>query len=199
MPQFDLRNIKIAKYVNTNGVVSYTNCQLAGEAITANIELRAAEGRLYAESRLAEYMRKITGGTISLGLKYVKTDAQKIMFGMREGSRSVTPTGGTATTVTTLKLGAQDEGDYVGVAFYSPDMIDSAKKYTAVFIKKTLFGAPGMSLQTAGENIQFVTPTVSGEFLADDTADKDMYEIAICDSEAAAIAWVDAVLGGAGG
>lgn len=196
MPQFDLRNIMIANYVNTNGVVSYTGKQQAGEAMTANIELRAAEGRLYAESRLAEYMRKVTGGTISLGLKYVKTAAQKVMFGMRDGSTSVTPAGGSSTTVASLKLGAQDEGNYVGVAFYSPDMIDGAKKYTAVKINKVLFGPPSMSLQTAGDSIQFQTPTVNGEFLADDSATKELYEIAVCDTEALAIAWVNKVLGG---
>ena len=50
-----------------------------------------------------------------------------------------------------------------------------------------------MTLQTAGENIQFNTPTTSGEFLASDAASQDMLEVAICDTEAAAIAWCAAV------
>ena len=194
MPQFDLRGIKAAKYVNTNGTITHTDKQTIGDAMQANIELRSAEGRLYAESRLAEYMRKVTGGTISLGLKYVPTAAQKVLFGMREKTKSVTPAGGSATTVKSLALGAEDEGAYVSVAFYAPDLIDSAKKYTAVWIKKTLFGPPSMSLQTSGENIQFQTPTITGEFLADDTTTKELYEVAICDTEDAAKAWVDAVL-----
>lgn len=193
MPQFDLRGIKVAKYVNTNGVISYTDAQALGDAMTANLEMRFAEGRLYAESTLAEYMRKATGGTISVGVKYIKQAAQKLLFGSTEKARSITVSGSTV-SVTGLVLGAKSTGAYVGIAFYAPDMIDGVEKCTCVFAHKTLFGPPSMTLQTAGESIQFNTPVTSGEFLADDGSDQDMLEVAICDSEDAAIAWVTAVL-----
>ena len=198
MPQFDLRHIYCAKYVNTAGTISYTSPQQIGDAMTANIELRYAEGRLYAESTLAEYMRKAVGGTISLGVKYIKSSAQQLLFGSRTKTRSVTytPSGGTATTISVsgLTIGGQDEGVYVGVAFYAPDMVDGVKKYTCVLVRKALFGPPSMSLQTAGENIQFNTPTTSGEFLADDSSTQELLETAIVDDEQAAIAWVAAAL-----
>ena len=198
MPQFDLRHIYCAKYVNTEGVISYTDAQQIGDAMTANIELRYAEGRLYAESTLAEYMRKAVGGTISLGVKYIKTAAQQLMFGMKSKSRSITytPEGGTSTTISVsgLAIGGKDEGVYVGVAFYAPDMVDGVRKYTCVLVKKALFGPPSMSLQTAGENIQFNTPTTSGEFLADDSTGLELLETAVVDDEEAAIAWVAAAL-----
>ena len=198
MPQFDLRHIYCAKYVNTAGTISYTSPQQIGDAMTANIELRYAEGRLYAESTLAEYMRKAVGGTISLGVKYIKSSAQQLLFGSRTKTRSVTytPSGGTATTISVsgLTIGGQDEGVYVGVAFYAPDMVDGVKKYTCVLVRKALFGPPSMSLQTAGENIQFNTPTTSGEFLADDSSTQDLFEVAILPDEQAAIAWVTAAL-----
>lgn len=193
MPQFDLRGIKVAKYVNTNGTITYTDAQAMGDAMTANLEMRFAEGRLYAESTLAEYMRKATGGTISVGVKYIKNAAQKLMFGSTEKTRSVTVSG-SSTSVTGLVLGAKSTGSYVGIAFYAPDMVDGVEKYTCVFARKALFGPPSMTLQTAGESIQFNTPVTSGEFLADDSSNQDMLEVAICDSEAAAIAWVTAVL-----
>lgn len=198
MPQFDLRHIYCAKYVNTEGVISYTDAQQIGDAMTATIELRYAEGRLYAESTLAEYMRKAVGGTISLGVKYINSAAQQLLFGMKSKSRSITytPEGGTATTVSVsgLAIGGRDEGVYVGVAFYAPDMVNSARKYTCVLVKKALFGPPSMSLQTAGESIQFNTPTTSGEFLADDSTSLELLETAIVDDEQAAIAWVAAAL-----
>ena len=40
MPEFDLRGIRAGKYVNTNGVVTYTGVQKVGDAMTANLELR---------------------------------------------------------------------------------------------------------------------------------------------------------------
>lgn len=199
MPQFDLRGIKCAKYINTNGVITHGTTQDVGDAMTANLEMRFAEGRLYAESTLAEYLRKATGGTISIGVKYIKDAAQQLMFGSRSGSRSITyiPTSSTATataTVASLILGAKSLPQYVSVAFYAPDMVDGVEKFTCVYITKALFGPPSMTLQTAGENIQFKTPTTSGEFLASDASNQDMMEVAVCADENEAIAWVAAVL-----
>lgn len=198
MPQFDLRGMYVAKYTNTNGVISYSNPTSAGVAMTATLEMRYAEGRLYAESTLAEFMRKAVGGTISLGVKYIPQAAQQMMFGSRAKQRSITytPEGGSQTTenVSGLVLGGKTDSQYVGFACYAPDMIDGVEKYTCFKVAKALFGPPSYSLQTAGENIQFNTPTTSGEFLADDSTTQDMVEVAICDDEAAAIAWVQAVL-----
>lgn len=199
MPQFDLRNIYAAKYVNTEGVITYTDPQKVGDAMTANLELRYAEGRLYAESALAEYLRKAVGGTISLGVKYIKSAAQKLMFGSADKSRVITytPAGSSSTataSVEGLTIGAKTTGQYVGVAFYAPDMVDGVEKYTCVKISKALFGPPSMQLQTAGENIRFNTPTTSGEFMADDSTTQNLIEVAIADTEEQAIAWVAAVL-----
>lgn len=199
MPQFDLKGIKVAKYVNTSGTITYTNVQSIGDAMNCNLELRYAEGRLYAESTLAEYMKKTTGGSISVGVKYIPQAAQELMFGMGTKSRSITytPSGSTASTtasVTGLLTTAFDVPAYVGLACYAPDMVDGQKKFTCLKVAKCLFGQPSMSLQTAGENIQFNTPTTSGEFLADDSTAQNLLEVAICDDENEAKAWVTAVL-----
>ena len=199
MPQFDLRHITCAKYVNSNGAISYTDRQAVGDAMTANLEMRFAEGRLYAESTLAEYMRKATGGTISLGIKYIKSAAQKLMYGATDKTKSVSyiPVGSTVTataSVTGLSLGAKSQAQYVGIAFYAPDMIDGVLKFTVAVAHKCLFGPPSMNLQTAGENIVFNTPTTSGEFLASDASTQEMLDVYTCDDENEAIALVDALL-----
>lgn len=198
MPQFDLRGIKVAKYVNTSGTISYTGAQSAGDAMNVNLELRYAEGRLYAESTLAEYIKKVTGGTISIGVKYLPDAVQKLLFGSRETTRSITytPSGGSSTTesVTGLAINAKAQGSYVGVAFYAPDMVDGVEKYTCVKIARALFGAPSMALQTAGDSITFSTPTTTGEFMADNSTNQDLIEVAICDSVEEAVAWITAVL-----
>ena len=202
MPQFGLRSIYAAKYNNTNGVIGYSDIEHVGDAISANLELRYAEGRLYAEDMLAEYMRKAVGGTISIGVEYIKQAAQQLLFNSKTKARTIsyTPTGGTATSITATSVvtGGEDEGQYVGVAFFAPDMVDGVEKYTCVLVKKALFGPPSMSLQTMGESITFNTPTTSGEFLADDSATHDLLEVAIVDSIEAAKAWVQTVLGGSG-
>lgn len=190
MPAFDLKGIKIAEYNADEGVVSYTNPQPIGDAMNVNIELRYAEGRLYAESSLAEYLKLAVGGTISIGLKYIPDAAQKVMFGSREVSHTVTG----SKQINGLALGAKSTGKYVGAAFYAPDMRDKKKKFTCVKVNCALFSPPSLSYQTKGENIQFGTPTTTGEFLADDSANQDMLEVAVVDTEEEAIAWRDAVL-----
>lgn len=190
MPSFDLRGIKIANYVNTNGTITYTGAQTVGDAMSVNLELSYAEGRLYAESTLAEYIKKATGGTISIAVKYIPTAAQKVLFGASDSSRTIG-----STSVTGLKYTAKDSNKAVGVAFYAPDMIDGVEKYTCVFISRAIFGTPSMAFETKGENITFNTPTTTGEFMADHSSSQQMLEVAVTESETTAIAWVNAVLG----
>lgn len=191
MPQFDLRGIRLGKYVNTTGTISYTDFASFGDAISANLELTFAEGRLYAEGRLAEFLREATGGSISIGTKYIPKAAQKLLFGSTDKSRTV----GSA-TVTSLQETAEDTPKYVGVVLYAPDMVDGAKKYTCVFIPKCLFGAPSMSYRTKeGNSIAFQTPTTTGEFMPDDSSSMVIREVVTVDTKEEAVAWCKAVLG----
>lgn len=190
MPSFDLRNIQIAEYTRSGNAVSYGNPETVGDAMNCNLELRFSEGRLYAESSLAEYIKKASGGSISIGVKYIPESAQKIMFGATASSRTVG-----SKSVSGLRFGAKDVSKYVGVAFYAPDMIDGVEKYTCVFVAKAMFGAPSMSYQTKGDSISFNTPTTSGEFLADDSANQILLETAVCESADEAVAWCNAVFG----
>lgn len=191
MPTFDLRGIKIGKYINTEGTITYDTPISMGDAISVELNLTAAEGRLYAESRLAEYKKLITGGTASVGVKYITDAAQKLLFGMNENTRTV----GTGTSQKSLKATAKDIAKYVGMGFYAPDAIDGTDKYTAVFVYKVLFGAPGYVYATKGDSITFQTPTTTGEFLADDSEDKNIMETATLESETDAIAWINKCFG----
>ena len=191
MPTFDLRGIKIGKYTNTDGTITYDTPVSMGDAMSVELNLTAAEGRLYAESRLAEYKKLITGGTASVGVKYITDAAQTLLFGMSENTRDV----GTNTSQKSLKTTAKDIAKYVGMGFYAPDAIDGTDKYTAVFVYKVLFGAPGYVYATKGDSITFQTPTTTGEFLADDSEDKNIMEIAILASESDAVAWINKCFG----
>lgn len=190
MPTFDLRHIKIAEYKNTSGVVSYGTPVSAGDAMNANLEMRYAEGRLYAESTLSEYMRKALGGSISLAVKYIPDDAQTLMYGTQQNSRTIG-----STEIKSMKTTAKDVSKYVGVAFYAPDMIDGTQKYTCVFVSRAIFGVPSMVYQTLNESITFNTPTTTGEFLANHAETQDLLEVGIADTEEDAAAWCDAVFG----
>ena len=184
MPSFDLRGIRAGKYKNTAGTISYENPTDVGDAMSAQLDLRFAEGRLYAESKLAEYIKLATGGTISLAVKYIKKAAQAMLYGCT-----------TDTSKENIKFSAKDVANYVGVGFYAPDKVDGVTKYTCVWVPKALFGPPSMAYQTKGENIQFNTPTTTGEFLADDSENELLLETETVDSAADAVTWIKGKLG----
>lgn len=196
MPTFGLRGAVVAKYKNTNGVVTYDAPIPAGCAISAQLELRFAEARLYACDTLAEYLREALGGTITFGAKYFPQAAQLLMYGATTKARSVSYQSGNETVteeVTSIVTSANDAAGYVGFAAYAPDMIDGVKKFTAFAVAKAKFSPPSMNLQTKGESIAFQTPSTTGEFMPDDTGGMVIQEVAICDTEAAAKAWINAV------
>lgn len=189
MPQFNLKHLRAGEYANNNGTVSYSNAVKIGDAMTVDLELRFAEARLYAEGRLAEFLREANGGTASIGVKYITEAAQTLLFGVRSNTRTVN-----TKQIASSRFGVNDTGKYVGFSFYCDDMIDGVKKYTCALVSKARFSYPSMTRRTKGENIEFQTPTTTGEFLPDDSADLNLIEVAICDTEADAQAWCDAVV-----
>ena len=193
MPTFDMRYIQAAKYNydKETGKVTYTEKTKVGDAMGANLELKFAEGRLYAEGRLAEYIKLATGGSLSLAAKYLLKEAQKLLYGAKDNTRTV---GGKE--VKGLRFSAKDVANYVGISLYAPDMIDGVTKYTTVFVAKAMFGPPAMGFKTKGQSLEFKTPTTTGEFLADDSTDEVLIDTVTVDTVDEAIAWCDAVLGG---
>lgn len=188
MPEFDLRGFQVAeyKYEKTSKKITYGTPMSMGEAMTANLELKFAEGRLYAESALSEYMKKVTGLTISQGVKYIPDETQQLLFKAYKLSR--TPSGGSGAAVQSMAFGRKSTGRYVGTGFYAPDMVDGVEKFTAIFVHKALFGPPSRTLQTMGENITFNTPTTSGEALVDEAG--HLMEWYSFDKEEEATAWI---------
>ena len=197
MPIFGLRGATIAAYHNNNGVVTYDAPISAGCAIQANLELTFAEARLYACDMLSEYLREAIGGTITFGAKLFPDAAQQLMFGSTEKTSSVTvPAAGGTTETKTIKslvTSGNDNADYVGFSCYCPDLINNVRKYTAFFVAKVKFSPPSKNLQTRTDSIAFVTPSTTGQFMPDDTANAVIIESATCDSEDEAKAWCQAV------
>ena len=114
MPAFDLRYINVAEYVNTDGVISYGARKPFGDAMGVNLELKHAEGRLYAEGKLAEYNKLATGGTISVATKYIPQETQILLFGAKEH----TPTVG-AKEIKSIRHTTSDVPPYVGISCYA--------------------------------------------------------------------------------
>ena len=198
MPQFDLLGMQIAEYTKTATGATRGEATSMGDAMNCRLELRIAEGRLYAEGGLAELLREANGGTISVGVKHIPKAAQQLLFGFSEKTRALTYTGsgGTVTTMQAVSLAASRGSTckYVSFACFAPDMIDKQKKYTCFFVACALFSPPAYELETKGETIRFATPTTTGEFLPDDSDSGVIQEVYVADEEAEARAWCKLVV-----
>lgn len=86
---------------------------------------------------------------MSVAIKYIPAEAQKMMFGAKDSSITVPDLQPAATG---LAYTGADEPSAVGCAFYAPDMIDGALKYTCVFIRRVIFGLPAMVYKTKGDS-----------------------------------------------
>lgn len=190
MPTYDLRNIQVARYSHSGAKTTYSDKTKLGDAMGVNIQFKFAEGRLYAEGRLSEYLKLITGGSISIAEKYIVAAAAKMMYGVTEATRKIS--GSPQKDIKSLQYKTSDEAGYVGVSFYAPDRVDGVTKYTCMFVTKSLFGPPDYVYKTKGQSIEFQTPTTTGEFLADDGSEL-LIDVAVCDTVADAKAWCDAV------
>lgn len=195
MPTIGLRKVEFAKYTNNEGTISYGTPVDGGGPMNVNLELRFADGTLYTGDALSEFVRLAIGGTLSIGVKHIPEDTQKLLFGMTEKSRTLTVSSA-STTVKSLQTTKNSRGDEVGVAFYAPDVLDGVSGFTCVFIPRARFGEPSMTLQTMQEGtITFGTLTTTGQFMADHSFEGVIKDVAYVEDEATAIAWCAACFG----
>lgn len=192
---FGLRDILFGEYQynDQTGAITYANQTVLGRGMTASFELRFAEGRLYSSGALSRFKKKLTGGSISLAVESMSLAVQASIF-KADTSEVDIGTTGSAKKITGIGYGEATRGRYIGVATYIPaDDSDDTDAFICVFIRKSMFGPPSMSYQSENENIQWTTPTTTGEFITPDHKPGEkaplMMEIAEVDSETDALAW----------
>lgn len=192
---FGLRDILFGEYQynNQTGAITYANQTVLGRGITANFDLKFAEGRLYSSGALSRYKKKLTGGTISLAVEALSLAVQASIF-KADTSEVDIGTQGSAKKITGIGYSEATRGRYVGVATYVPaDDSDDTDAFICIFVRKAMFGPPSMAYQGENESIQWTTPTTTGEFISPDRKSGGkpplMMEIAEVDTEADALAW----------
>lgn len=192
---FGLRDILFGEYQynDQTGAITYANQTVLGRGITANFDLKFAEGRLYSSGALSRYKKKLTGGTISLAVEALSLAVQASIF-KADTSEVDIGTTGSAKKITGIGYGENTRGRYVGIATYVPaDDSDDSDAFICIFVRKAMFGPPSMTYQTENDSIQWTTPTTTGEFISPDrksgTTAPLMMEIAEVDSETDALAW----------
>ena len=155
MAYIGLAKPTVAKLTETGGSAAYAEAFTCGKAIQIDVNPQYAEGSLYADNTKAEYDKEFKYADVTLGTSTLPIEAHEIMFGhtVDDTKKAVT-----------FKAG--DESQYVGFGFYVTEKVDGVKKYTASWLPKVKFSEGQDSFKTKGDNIEYQTPSITGQAIA---------------------------------
>jgi len=180
MAQIGLQYLICAPVTETKTSVTHKGGMVMSYAIKVDLSIEINEGKLYGDNRIVESVKEFKSGKITLNGDHLTYEVTSLILGHKlettQGGKKLTAKG-------------DDEGEYVGVGFYSTAIKDNVKKYRAIWLHKVKFGIPNESLETKGDSINFQTPTLEGTILTDILG--VWKQEATFDTEAAAKAWLD--------
>jgi len=192
MAQVGLKYLVCAPITETENEVEYDGGLVMSRAIKVDMSIEINEAKLYSDDRVTENIREFKSGKVTLNGDHLEYEVLSLIL----GHKVETLQGGGKK----LTAHADDEGEYVGIGFYSTTLKSGVKKYRSVWLRKVKFGIPNESLETKGDNINFQTPSIEGAILTDILG--NWKEEATFNTENEAKAWLDNIAdigGGSGG
>ena len=156
---------------------TYNTPFACGKAIGINVTPTYAEGSLYADDEKAEYDKEFIYADVTMNTSTLPIQAHKEMFG-----HAVTEE--TEVTYTT-----DDEAKYVGMGWISVEKENGARKFVGNFLPKVKFGEPAGDYSTKGENVEYKTPSISGQAIAN--TEKKWKRTKTFDTEAEALDYIN--------
>lgn len=167
MAVIGLRKPYIAKYVNTDGVISYTGGTLLAKAVEFSASIEASENNnLYADDSIAESDVSFSNGTFEITTDDLEATASALIMGITADTITV----GTDTTVSELVYDDDMIPPDLGFGIVIPKKKDGVIKYRAVVFPKVKFNIPEESAKTQGEKIEWQTPKIGGIIMRDDSS-----------------------------
>ena len=180
-----------AKATVQNGVVTgYTGgTKMMGKAVSASFEPNTPDDNpLYANNGEAENDSSgASGGNITMTLDRL-TLLQVVETQVTVNGEQVTGRG--------LRYTGMEQSAPVGVAYIRMNQEDGVRKHEVVLYRRATFSMPSENAQTMGESIEWQTPEISGSVMGMEGDGTNLwYEIMVFPTQAAAIAYVESVLG----
>lgn len=139
---------------------SKTKQGVIAKAIQADIAITVNDVKLPADDVIVETDKSFQNGTITLGIDDLSDEiyAEFLGHAIDETTKEVT-------------ANIDDIAPFVGVGFFGVKMVNSVRKYRAVWIPKVQFAEPADTNATKGEQTVFTTPVLVGTIMVDDNGD----------------------------
>lgn len=188
----------VALYSANGTTVTYSGARPLARGVSVSIAPEVSnDNSFYANNIMAESAPGVfTGGTVTLTVDGLKTDAETMVFGLPEPE---------TVTVGEQPVKVQAYGDamaipYVGIGFIARYMSGGAVTYAPVVLTKARFKTPGQDAATQEAEIDWQTQELEATLMRDDSANHNWKKVAEDQAtESAALAALIAMLGGASG
>lgn len=161
---------------------TYAAGKIIGKMVSLNATIKNAEGELYADDKLAEYLSEFDSGDLSMETDNIELEDQAKLYGATYDEES-----------TTLSMKADDTPPYGQFAAYRVLMVSGVKKFRAFRYTKVRCQIPDVTDNTRGGSISFGTQPVKGKIMAPNYG--AWYEEMDCNTDAAALTQVKTWLG----
>lgn len=136
--------------------IEYDKGAVVGRAISANISWERNNTPLNADDMEVANDNSVVGGSIDFNIDTIVAEGRKLLFGDYEDE--------------TNEGEWEDETDsapYVGFGFFCSVLNTKTNKteFQAMWLHKVQFGQTSETYQTKGQNVQYQTPTVTGNIM----------------------------------
>ncbi len=163
-----------------NAMPTYEPGMVIGKMVQINLAVKNAEGKLYADDELAEYVSEFSEADLTAEVDNITLDKQATMYGATY-------------TDDELMHNAEDQAPNMGVGGVQPLRVGSVKKFRTWFFAKARAALPDWKGNTRGDSISFGTQPIKMKITSPNYG--AWYRVKEFDSYVAAKAHIDTLLG----
>ena len=163
-----------------SAVPTYNAGRVLGKTVSVNVSVSNAEGELYADDVLAEYVSEFASGDLTAEVNNISMENQAKLYGATYANDEFT-------------LSPTDNAPHGGVGGYQGVIVGGVRKYRAWFYPKVRASLPDWEGSTKGSSISFGTQPIKMKIMAPTYG--PWYYVKEFASEAAAKAYIDTKLG----
>lgn len=184
------------EYTNSSGTVTYANGRTIGHAIEYSLDAETSDDNpLYGDNMIVEHdFGTFQKGTLTLNTSELTGPLSKWLLGLSEATQNV-GSGNDAVTVTEYVFDDDITPRTCGFGIIELHQINDVDKYKTIVLCKITPQIPAESCTTKGETVDWQTPELTFTVQRSDAAKHPWKIEAWHDSEAAAVAYLQAKLG----
>lgn len=164
----------------TNAIPTYNPGKVIGKMVSANLSIQWAEGELYADDMLSEYISEFTSGDLTMEVDNIALADQATLYGATYDADE-------------FQAVYSDTPPFGGIGGVQVLMVNGARKYRAWFFPKVRASMPDWDATTRPDSISFGTQPLNMKVMT--PLYGPWYYVKEFTTESAAKAYIDTKLG----